>query len=743
MQASRSSDRQCEISQPEPPRKRDSTQRRLSALKGLVASLDFDNPWIASDGIGEADEEDGCVWACPGPPAPTVDRNEAPSPPDNILSAGSSTPLPDLDTRTSLSISSSASETDESIRSPVLVSDPSPLQVRLFAQRKAGDEHVWMSPHRQADMHGTECPSRRIVSPTPSSSRPSPRRHMSTLTRKNRKDIYTPEAPRPSRQRTETFVVASSGFSKSLEPAPSTRHVGPDTWRAAAGEQAVARAVALHGPLEVKRQEVMWELCETETAFVNSVRTVLRLFATPLRTPQGNWISGIPPQVTDLFDTLEAIGRTHAALDASQRDARKRSQYLSLDLGAFVACLKVWVGRLEVHEDYLIRFEQVVQLVEDNVRDPASVFGEFVRMQTKDEVMASMSLSSMLLKPVQRLTKYPLFFKRLLDATPTAHPSHADVLSLLALTESVILTLQASKAREEDFELLRLLEARLHGLPKGFSLAARGRKLIGTGIVHRLPPSKDHSPTLRTRASSVSSRTSFSSRASSSPNPWDYTPGLTPSTARTSAFSVSSGTSSCAPSRSNSLVHSPSSAISQRSIVRSPSASNSLSLAYHTRPSTPNTLRRRAAAEQLTMFVFDDLVIVGASLAEKAGLFAKGKKDKIGCGWRVLPELEGGVGKVVQACDWSGWGGQKNLFALTLATQSGKTTTAAYTVPAATTTGSPKRSAPIGAAGSCANFTTLQQFMNTLMATTAAGLAAWDRGEDDGLEVEMLCEHAL
>ena len=161
--------------------------------------------------------------------------------------------------------------------------------------------------------------------------------------------------------------------------------------------------------MEIKRQEVMWEMSETEHAFVKSMKTVLRLFAIPLKTPQGKWIDGIPERITELFDSLERVAHAHGIISAAQRDMRRRSDVL--DVGAFVAMLKSWVGRLEVHEWYLLKFEAVVQLVQDNVRDPESVFGEFVRMQMKEEVLGSMSLGSMLLKPVQRLTKYPLFLK--------------------------------------------------------------------------------------------------------------------------------------------------------------------------------------------------------------------------------------------------------------------------------------------------------------------------------------------
>ena len=159
----------------------------------------------------------------------------------------------------------------------------------------------------------------------------------------------------------------------------------------------------------MKRQEVMWEMCETEKAFVKSMKNVLRLFAVPLKTPHGKWIEGIPKKISELFDLLECVVNAHASLVSSQRELRKGGE--SIDLALFIATFRTWVPRLHMHEWYLLRFEGVVQLVEDNVRDPTSVFGEFVRMQMKHEVLGAMSLGSMLLKPVQRLTKYPLFLK--------------------------------------------------------------------------------------------------------------------------------------------------------------------------------------------------------------------------------------------------------------------------------------------------------------------------------------------
>jgi hypothetical protein len=174
------------------------------------------------------------------------------------------------------------------------------------------------------------------------------------------------------------------------------------------------RVLETRGADEIKRQEVMWEMCETEQAFLRSMRNVLRLFATPLKTPQGKWIDGIPERISQLFDSLESVAHAHSIIAAVQRDMRRKSEVV--DINAFVRALKAWVPKLEVYESYLLRFESVVALVEDHIRDPGSVFGEFVRMQLKEEILGSMSLGSMLLKPVQRLMKYPLFLKVSLGA---------------------------------------------------------------------------------------------------------------------------------------------------------------------------------------------------------------------------------------------------------------------------------------------------------------------------------------
>lgn len=337
-------------------RKRDSAQRRLSALRGLVANLDFNQPWSISE-QPETEEVQDAVWACGG----------------------------------------------------------EPIVLRETILHPVNQDHGW--PTKREEVLNIT-PVRQASLPRNPHSTPPRRRGM---TRSN-SDLHfrTPEPPRPTRlARTEVFGVASSGYSKSLEPSSPCPSTPTPTWRSSlASDETFHRVMQNQGPMEVKRQEIMWEMCETEQAFVKSMRTILRLFAIPLKTPQGKWIHGIPSKITDLFDSLEGVAHAHGIIAAIQRDMRRKSEVL--DISSFIGMFKQWVHRMEVHESYLLKFEAVVQLVEDNVRDPESVFGEFVRMQMKDEVLGNMSLGSMLLKPVQRLTKYPLFLKVGLSVTVPA-----------------------------------------------------------------------------------------------------------------------------------------------------------------------------------------------------------------------------------------------------------------------------------------------------------------------------------
>lgn len=215
--------------------------------------------------------------------------------------------------------------------------------------------------------------------------------------------------PKPS----PAISVPSPIVSNPLPTLPASPAISPSpfsnrTWRSTMSPSEYETLTSRYGALEMRRQEVIWELCETEKSFVAGLCGVIRVFTLPLRTPTGTWIKGVPIAVSRLLDWLQDIVFLHSQISTGLEAAREPSFPIVARIAdAFLP----FVTRLEVHQPYLVRFESVTKAIDDMASDAASDFGEFVRMQSSLPECASLSLSSFLLKPVQRLMKYPLFFK--------------------------------------------------------------------------------------------------------------------------------------------------------------------------------------------------------------------------------------------------------------------------------------------------------------------------------------------
>lgn len=57
-----------------------------------------------------------------------------------------------------------------------------------------------------------------------------------------------------------------------------------------------------------------------------------------------------------------------------------------------------------------------------NLTENSTAFRELVKKCQRNVATKGMPLSSFLIKPMQRITRYPLFISKILDNTPTNHP---------------------------------------------------------------------------------------------------------------------------------------------------------------------------------------------------------------------------------------------------------------------------------------------------------------------------------
>lgn len=161
--------------------------------------------------------------------------------------------------------------------------------------------------------------------------------------------------------------------------------------------------VVQYGELEMRRQEVIHELCDSERSFVSALGSVLEVYVHPLLDENRGWVQGVPSLAANLLDWLDDIFQLHAQI-CSTLDHVQSTQVPVVT--SIAAPLRHFVARLEVYQPYICRLDEAVELIEDAMGDPKSEFGEFLRLQSPGTSPSESELSANLWLPLTRLGYY-------------------------------------------------------------------------------------------------------------------------------------------------------------------------------------------------------------------------------------------------------------------------------------------------------------------------------------------------
>ena len=374
----------------------------------------------------------------------------------------------------------------------------------IFEQLGTGRQSVAnenSSRHSQRQMNGLEFPTDRSPNPLPLRETPNSLRQPTTDL-PNSHDV--PQAYEPDVNQRPRRDERNSQASDSEQR----------TWLSTVPSSAYHSLLDRYGEAEIKRQQVIWDLCETERAFVRRLQTFVRLFICPLRMKDSvTWLTGVPPEVARLFDWLEDIINLHAQISSALRAIVSEQYPIVMRVAGRV---RSFVSRLEVHQPYVVRLESTTLLIKRLSGESNSDFGEFIRIQQEQDECLGWSVEAFLVEPVNRLVDYPMHFKvriklclchpsqksyiiaqRLLDVTPLGHPDHLATFSLLHCTETIIRVMREVKVQEEEYELVKDRLGHIKGLPAALQLAHRSRRLLARGRLERENPhGKDPSATI-------------------------------------------------------------------------------------------------------------------------------------------------------------------------------------------------------------------------------------------------------
>ncbi|KAH8109055.1 hypothetical protein DFH11DRAFT_1731320 [Phellopilus nigrolimitatus] len=336
-----------------------------------------------------------------------------------------------------------------------------------------GNRTSWRSSMAEAEKYITESlrPVRAPMSASSSSS-----------------SIYEDEVPdRPWQKRERDLDRVQSVSGSSIKT----------SWRKTLSHSAYVSLLERHGDTEMRRQEVIWELCETEQAFLKSLRTVLEIFVHPLLGKNRTWVIGLPSNVSRLMDWLDDIFQLHAQISSALQHTRSSQYPVVLRVSE---TLRTFIPRLEVYQPYIVRLDEVVNEIEMMMKDPKSELGEYFRIKSANEECANMTFSSFLWLPLTRLGRYLKHFNELWDLTPRSHVDHLPTFSLLHSATLVVRVMREVKLREEEYTFVKDLVSRVHGLPSTVQLIRRERRLVAHGALQRVHLSERSKNTLEDNA---------------------------------------------------------------------------------------------------------------------------------------------------------------------------------------------------------------------------------------------------
>ncbi|KAK0492066.1 hypothetical protein EDD18DRAFT_1080080 [Armillaria luteobubalina] len=210
---------------------------------------------------------------------------------------------------------------------------------------------------------------------------------------------------------------------------------------------------ALEGipPKERRRQEAIFELIATETAYVHDLQLVVEHF-------YSNMLSLLDMKaVTVVFANVEdilIINTTFmSALEERQKDCR-------LYIDKIGDVLQSHMSNMAVYMEYCVNQSNAIKVLQ-SLRDTRPDLAARLQHLRDDPAARNLDLSSYLLIPMQRITRYPLLVKQILHYTEPGGAEHIAIVDSLRAAERILAHINETIREQEGRETLREISQHL------------------------------------------------------------------------------------------------------------------------------------------------------------------------------------------------------------------------------------------------------------------------------------------
>ncbi|KAG0745074.1 hypothetical protein G6F23_004691 [Rhizopus arrhizus] len=206
-------------------------------------------------------------------------------------------------------------------------------------------------------------------------------------------------------------------------------------------------------PLEERqRQEAIFELITTERTYLNDLQMIVNVFY----TDSGKYLTQDERDV--VFSNIDDLLICNTAL-LSDMETRQREQANVVDKIGDIFLKHA--NSLKCYSTYCQNQSYASKFLQKKREEDQWLEVFLKTAQTRIECR-SLDFSHFLLEPVQRITRYPLLLRQILNSTPKKHPDYALVKSALSVAQNILEDVNEETRRFENHhkmnELSRIID---------------------------------------------------------------------------------------------------------------------------------------------------------------------------------------------------------------------------------------------------------------------------------------------
>ena len=232
---------------------------------------------------------------------------------------------------------------------------------------------------------------------------------------------------------------------------------------------------------ERKRQEIIFEIIQTEKEYVDDLLTLQTVFVQPLL--EGDILSPIRKEklISSLFLNIGELYNINLKLKRKLLERQKENYAVNCIGDIFVSVADTFYPYIDYGAG-----QAFAKFLLDEERQSNMEFSAFLKESEKKKECRKLPLESFLARPTTRMGRYPLFLKSAFERVPDDHPDKIMIPKAMETIRDILSKINIEAGKSENQLKITRLQAQIFfnpGEEVDLDLKSENRKLIREGVL--------------------------------------------------------------------------------------------------------------------------------------------------------------------------------------------------------------------------------------------------------------------